>query len=81
MVPEVLCYGRLTRWPARGFAHGTTSIATQGIKSGPGHHTTTQLGRAVCGNVFVDSLGAITFGPADLHGKTATWLFGGQEVG
>lgn len=34
-----------------------------------------------CGNVFVDSLGAITFDPADLHGYTATCLFGGQEVG
>ena len=68
MVQEVLCYGRLAPWPARGFAHETTSIATQGITSGPGHHATTQLGRAVCGNAFVDSLGAITFGPADLHG-------------
>ncbi len=81
MVPEVLCDGRLAPWPARGFAHGTTSIAPQGITSVPGHHATTQLGRAVCGNVFVDSLGAITFGPADLHGYAATWLFRGQEVG
>jgi len=81
MVPEVLCDGRLARWPARGFGHGTTSIAPQGITSDPGHHATTQLGRAVCDNVFVDSLWAITFGPADLHGYTATWLFGGQEVG
>jgi hypothetical protein len=75
MVPEVLCDGRLARWPARGFALGTTSIATQGITSGPGHRATT------CGNVCVDSLGAITFIPADFHGYTATWLFGGQEVG
>ena len=81
MVPEVPCDGRLARWPARGFALGTTSIATQGITSGPGHRATTQLGRAVCGNVYVDSLGAITFIPADFHGYTATWLFGGQEVG
>jgi hypothetical protein len=58
MVPEVLCDGRLAQWPARGFALGTTSIATQGITSGPGHRATTQLGRAVCGNVFVGSLGA-----------------------
>jgi len=83
MVPEVPCDGRLARWPARGFARATTSIATQGITSGPGHHITTQLGRSVCvcGNVFFDSLGAIPFGPADLHGYTATCLFGGQEVG
>jgi hypothetical protein len=81
MVPEVLCDGRLARWPARGFALGTTSIATQGITSGPGHHATTQLGCVVCGNVYVDSLGAITFDPADFYGYTATWLFGGQEVG
>ena len=81
MVPEVLCDGRLAHWPARGFALGTTSIATQGTTSGPGHRAMTQLRRAVCGNVFVDSLGAITFGPADLHGYTATCLFGGQEVG
>ena len=77
MVPEVLCDGRLAHWPARGFALGTTSIATQRTTSGPGHRAMTH---AVCGTVFVDSLGAITFGPADLHGYTATWLFGGQEV-
>ena len=58
MVPEVQCDGWLAHWPARGFALGTTSIATQGITSGPGHRATTQLGRAVCGNVFVGSLGA-----------------------
>jgi hypothetical protein len=81
MIPEVLCDGRLARWPARGFALGTTSIATQGITSGPGHRATTQLGRVVCGNVFVGSLGAITFGPAEFHGYTAPWLVGGQEVG
>ena len=81
MVPEVLCDGRLAHWPARGFALGTTSIATQRTTSGPGHRAMTQLRRAVCGNVFVDSLGAITFDPADLHGYTATCLFGGQEVG
>jgi hypothetical protein len=81
MVPEVLCDGRLALWPARGFALGTTSIATQGITSGPGHHATTQLGHTDRDNVYVDSLGAITFGPADFYGYTATWLFGGQEVG
>ncbi len=43
MVPEVLCDGRLAHWPARGFALGTTSIATQGITSGPGHRAMTQL--------------------------------------
>ena len=79
MVPEVQCDGRLARWPARGFALGTTSIATQGITSGPWHGSTTQLGCAVCGNVYFDSLGAISSGPADLHGYTATCLFGGQE--
>jgi hypothetical protein len=81
MVPGVLCDGWLARWPERRFALGATSIATQGITSSPGHHATTQLGRAVCGNVYGDSLGAITFIPADFHGYTATWLFGGQEVG
>ena len=82
MVPEMLCDGRLTRWPARGFALGTTSITTQGsITSGPRHRATTQLGRAVCGNVYVDSLGAVTAVPTDFHGYTATWLFGGHEVG
>jgi hypothetical protein len=30
--------------------------------------------------VYFDSLRAITFGPADLHGDTATWLVGGQKV-
>ena len=79
MVPEVQCNGRLAHWPARGFALGTTSIATLGITSGPRHRSTTQLGRKVCGNVYCDSLGAITSGPADLHGYTTTCLFGGQE--
>jgi hypothetical protein len=60
MVPEVICDGRLARWPARGFALGTTSIATHGITRGPGHRATTQLGRAVCGNVYGDSLGRIS---------------------
>jgi hypothetical protein len=53
MVPEVLCDGRLAHWPARGFALGTTSIATQGITSGPGHRSTNQLGHVICGNVFL----------------------------
>ena len=53
MVPEVLCDGRLARWPARGFALGTTSIATQGITSGPRHRSTNQLGHVICGNVFL----------------------------
>ena len=78
MVPEVQCDGWLAPWPARGFALGTTSIATQGITSGPGHRATTQLGRAVCGNVYVDSLGAITFIPADFHSYT---VVRGQEIG
>lgn len=72
IVPAVLCDGRLARWPARGFALGTTSIATQDITSGPGHRATTQLGRVVCGNVYVDSLGAVTAVPADRHSSMTT---------
>jgi hypothetical protein len=79
MVPEAQCNGRLACWPAREFALGTTSIATRGITSGPWHRATTQLRRAVCGNVYFDSLGAISSGPADLHGYTATCVFGGRE--
>jgi hypothetical protein len=67
MVSEVQCNGRLARWTSRGFALGTTSIATGGITSSPWHCSTNQLGCTVCGNVYFDSLGAISSGPADLH--------------
>jgi hypothetical protein len=72
MVPEVQCDGWLARWRARVFVLWTTSIATGGITSGPWHCSTTQLGPAVCGNMYFDSLWAITFWPgrsSQLHGN------------
>jgi hypothetical protein len=38
-----------------------------------------QLGCTVCGNVYFARSWAISFGPADLQGYTATGLSGGQE--
>ena len=43
IVPAMQCDGRLARWPAWGFARGTTPIAARGIISGPVHRPTTQL--------------------------------------
>jgi hypothetical protein len=79
IVPEMQCNGQLARWPARGFALDTTPIATQASQAAPG--TNSQLSLTCgCSNVYFDSLRAITFGPVDLHGDTATWLVGGQKV-
>jgi hypothetical protein len=78
MVPEVPRDDRLARWPARGFARGTTSIATQGITSGPGHRATTQLDMRVQQRGFACSR-AISFGPADCHSYMATGLSGGHD--
>jgi hypothetical protein len=52
MVPEMQCDGRLACSPARGFALGTTPIATRGITSDP--CTAPQLSLTCgCGNVVL----------------------------
>jgi hypothetical protein len=78
MVPEMQCDGRLARWPARGFALGTTPIATRGITSDPVHRSTTQLDVRLRQRGFACSR-AIIFGPADCHSYTATGLSGGHD--
>jgi hypothetical protein len=78
MVPEMQCNGRLARWPARGFALGTTPIATRGITSGPVHRSTTQLDVRLRQRGFAGSR-AISFGLADCHSYTATELSRGHD--